>query len=92
MTKNPCLHPADIRKVKCVSSEEISKRLVQKGINPEKFNQYINVIVFNQKGKYPLPAQISGGDLDGDYYFICWDKDLIPEEIEPPHLYDSAIV
>lgn len=42
------------------------------------------------KGKYPLTSQISGSDLDGDNFFICWDKRLIPKTVLDPHLIDEA--
>ena len=36
---------------------------------------------------------MSGGDLDGDVYFVCWDKTLMahltPEMIEPPAKYSK---
>jgi len=54
------------------------------------FENYINVIVFPQRGTYPLSAVISGGDLDGDYYMLCWDPELIPREEWKPNLYDSG--
>lgn len=41
------------------------------------------------KGKYPLTSQISGSDLDGDNFFICWDDRLIPDKAHPPVLIDQ---
>lgn len=35
----------------------------------------------------PHPNECSGGDLDGDIFFISWDNDLIPCETEPPMDY-----
>lgn len=35
----------------------------------------------------PHPNECSGGDLDGDIFFISWDKDLIPCETDPPMDY-----
>jgi RNA-dependent RNA polymerase len=64
VTKNPCLYPSDIRKLKAVNEPRLS--------------HYVNVIVFPQKGKRPHFNEISGSDLDGDMYFIYWDKRLIP--------------
>ncbi len=41
------------------------------------------------KGKYPLTSQISGSDLDGDNFFICWDDRLIPKIVHPPVIIDE---
>lgn len=32
---------------------------------------------------------IKGSDLDGDCYFICWDKRFIPENQREPFNYDE---
>jgi len=39
-------------------------------------------VIFPQKGKVPLTAQISGSDLDGDNFFICWDQTLVPKKTD----------
>ena len=67
-------------------------RLEKKGLPLDRFDYFINVIVFPQRGKYPLSALISGGDLDGDYYLLCWDQLLIPSKQPPYHLYDDGII
>ena len=37
-----------------------------------------------------MPILISGGDLDGDLYFVCWNKDLLPRKPNyPPMDYPS---
>lgn len=41
-------------------------------------------------GKFPLTAQISGSDLDGDNFFICWDDRLIPNKVYDANLIDDA--
>ncbi|KAJ4839358.1 hypothetical protein Tsubulata_043155 [Turnera subulata] len=75
VTKNPCLHPGDIRVLEAVFEEQ----LMAKGL--------VDCIVFPQKGKRPHPNECSGGDLDGDLYFISWDQDLIPSKTENPMDY-----
>ncbi len=64
VTKNPCLHPGDIRILRC-------------NPNCEKLSHMINVIVFSSKGERPVQNEISGGDLDGDSYFVSWNENLI---------------
>jgi hypothetical protein len=41
------------------------------------------------KGKYPLTSQISGSDLDGDNFFVCWDDRLIPKTVHQAVLIDQ---
>ena len=71
VTKNPCLHPGDIKILKAVNNEIIYKNL----------SHMINVIVFSsledENDKRPIQNQISGGDLDGDIYYVSWNKDII---------------
>mmetsp|Transcript_29111 Transcript_29111/g.43875 ORF Transcript_29111/g.43875 Transcript_29111/m.43875 type:complete len:111 (-) Transcript_29111:1382-1714(-) len=63
ITRNPCTHPGDLRRLKSVDCPQL---------------KYLhNVIVFSSKGDRPPPNMMSGGDLDGDVYFITWDEELL---------------
>ena len=64
VTKNPCNHPGDIRKLKAVGPEDPRY---------EELNHNFNVIVFPSKGNRPEQNKMSGGDLDGDVYMAIWD-------------------
>lgn len=48
-----------------------------------------NVIVFPMNGHRPHPAEMSGGDLDGDTFWISSYPDLIFEENEDPFDYQD---
>lgn len=67
--RNPSLHPGDIRVVQAVN-------------NPSLYHLK-DVVVFSQQGDRDVPSMCSGGDLDGDDFFVIWDKDLIPLEWNP---------
>lgn len=74
--RNPSLHPGDIRVVEAVDVP---------GLRHLK-----NVVVFPQKGDRDVPSMCSGGDLDGDDFFIIWDERLLPKEWDfPPMDHDS---
>ncbi|KAF2839041.1 RdRP-domain-containing protein [Patellaria atrata CBS 101060] len=62
--RSPCLHPGDIRVVRAVNKPEL--------------NHLRNVVVFPQTGDQDIPSMCSGGDLDGDEYFVFWDPSLVP--------------
>ena len=66
VTRNPCLHPGDVRKLKAVSDDRIN---VLKHLK--------DVIVFSQKSKQSQASKMSGGDLDGDLFMVCWDPELL---------------
>ena len=71
LARNPSLHPGDMRVVRAVN-------------NP-KLHHHKNVVVFPQTGDRDIPSMCSGGDLDGDDYFISWDEQLIPRLHEWNH-------
>ncbi|XP_052182368.1 RNA-dependent RNA polymerase 2 [Diospyros lotus] len=75
VTKNPCLHPGDIRVLEAVYEVTLD----EKG--------FVDCLVFPQKGQRPHPNECSGGDLDGDLFFISWDENLIPTETVTPMDY-----
>ena len=52
VTRNPCLHPGDLRKIKVVDCPELA--------------HLTDCIVFSTKGQRPAADTMSGGDLDGD--------------------------
>lgn len=63
--RNPSLHPGDIRVVQAVDCP--------------KLRHLRDVVVFPIKGDRPVPSMLSGGDLDGDDFFVIWDQTLIPK-------------
>lgn len=52
VSRNPCLHPGDLRKLKAVNIPQLS--------------HLTDCIVFSTMGKRPTADLMSGGDLDGD--------------------------
>ncbi|KAI9163352.1 RNA-dependent RNA polymerase 1 [Paramyrothecium foliicola] len=75
--RNPSLHPGDIRVVQAVDKP---------GLHHLK-----DVVVFPSTGDRPVPNMLSGGDLDGDDFFVIWDPELLPKEWNhPPMNYAGA--
>ncbi|GJN26944.1 hypothetical protein PR202_gb14913 [Eleusine coracana subsp. coracana] len=78
VSKNPCLHPGDIRVLEAVYDAGLDAR----GL--------VDCVVFLQRGERPHPNECSGGDLDGDLFFITWDDKLIPEKVDAPMDYAAT--
>ncbi|CAK7271078.1 hypothetical protein SEPCBS119000_004416 [Sporothrix epigloea] len=62
--RNPSLHPGDLRVVEAVDVPAL--------------RHLRNVVVFPRTGDRDIPSMCSGGDLDGDDYFVIWDHRLLP--------------
>ncbi|KAG8166523.1 hypothetical protein KVR01_002212 [Diaporthe batatas] len=74
--RNPSLHPGDVRVVEAVDAPEL--------------RHLKNVVVFPKTGDRDIPSMCSGGDMDGDDYFVFWDERLIPLEWYHPPLDHDA--
>lgn len=62
-----------ICKMPCYSVTEIRKVRTKK---VDKLSHLVNCVVFSKKGTRPLTNILSGGDLDGDLYFVTWNDHL----------------
>ncbi|KAF8398929.1 hypothetical protein HHK36_014794 [Tetracentron sinense] len=76
VARNPCIHPGDVR--------------VLQAVNVRALHHLVDCVVFPQKGIRPHPDECSGGDLDGDIYFVSWDPALIPPRQIRPMEHTSA--
>ncbi|OLN96648.1 RNA-dependent RNA polymerase 1 [Colletotrichum chlorophyti] len=68
--RNPSLHPGDIRVVEAVDVPQL--------------RHLKDVVVFPSLGDQDVPSMLSGGDLDGDDFFVIWNPDLIPKKWHHP--------
>jgi len=68
ITKNPCGYLEDVQVLFGVENEILEKI-------------YFDVIVFPRTSQRPIQQLISGGDLDGDIYYVSWNSNLTPPHI-----------
>ncbi|KAK4192574.1 putative RNA-dependent RNA polymerase [Podospora australis] len=68
--RNPSLHPGDIRVVEAVDVPAL--------------RHIRDMVVFPITGDRDVPSMCSGGDLDGDDFFVIWDEKLVPSEWSHP--------
>ncbi|KAF9226166.1 RNA-directed RNA polymerase [Gyrodon lividus] len=76
VVRNPCLHPGDCLKLRAVDHPRLS--------------HLVDCIVFASVAKpkhQAAPAMSSGGDLDGDKFFVCWDPDIVPPRVHESYDY-----
>ena len=66
--RNPSMHPGDIRVVEAVDLPEL--------------RHLRDVVVFPVRGERDVPSMCSGGDLDGDEFFVFWDQRLLPPKAQ----------
>eukprot|EP01083_Nonionella_stella_P152814 490266_1 len=79
VARTPCYYPGDVRVLRCVDPGPA-------------YHHLRDVIVFpvDTEGgrRRPHPDEMSGGDLDGDLFWVCWNPDLIPPRTEEPFVYE----
>ncbi|KAG9237482.1 rna-dependent rna polymeras-like protein [Amylocarpus encephaloides] len=76
VSRAPALHPGDVQMVTGVKPPQGSPLY---GLT--------NCICFSQKGHRDLPSMLSGGDLDGDRYYLLWDENCKPMRTFQPADY-----
>ena len=70
VARTPSARASDIQKVRAVYKPELA--------------HLQDVVVFSKKGPRPLAGKLSGGDYDGDMFWICWEPLLVkPFENRP---------
>ena len=77
VAKNPCYLLGDVQ--------------VLTAVHIDGLDNLIDCIVFPTQGERPHPSEIAGSDLDGDQYFVCWDKDLIVLCVAKPYDYPLEV-
>uniref|UniRef100_A0AC34FMN0 RNA-dependent RNA polymerase n=1 Tax=Panagrolaimus sp. ES5 TaxID=591445 RepID=A0AC34FMN0_9BILA len=78
VTKSPIYHVGDIRYLEAVDAPALMDK--------------VDVIVFPAAGKRPHTDEIGGGDIDGDWYTIFWDPQLLLERHSKSNDYTAPSV
>ncbi|TDL27509.1 RdRP-domain-containing protein [Rickenella mellea] len=74
--RTPAIHPGDVRITQAVNHPLLES------------SKLVNVVVFStQPSDRNLPNMLSGGDLDGDWYTVIWDKNLQIQRVHEPMDY-----
>lgn len=72
------------RRNPCVLSSDIRKLRARQDVPADFKSLYPNVLVFPARGPDSHANECAGGDLDGDLYYVVWDKRLIPANLPIP--------
>ena len=76
VTRSPCVLPTDGRMCPLVLTKPDNMPVeMWEDLNNRPFGSII--FASPKEGTVPLPEIIAEGDLDGDLYFICWNKDIL---------------
>jgi hypothetical protein len=76
VSRSPALEPEDGRMIPVITTKPVTM-----GAKEWEWLQtlHFGALVFAnpRMGQRPLPELIADGDLDGDLYFICWERNLL---------------
>ena len=80
VSRCPVTHPGDLRILDGVSRPELA--------------HLRGCIVFSSLGERPMSNRMAGGDLDGDVYWVGWEKSIIEqvEEVESAEYGKPTVV
>eukprot|EP00934_Nitzschia_sp_Nitz4_P008980 Nitzschia sp. Nitz4//scaffold316_size20630//3027//5458//NITZ4_008655-RA/size20630-snap-gene-0.1-mRNA-1//1//CDS//3329547511//8970//frame0 len=80
VSRSPCLEPTDCKMLEIVKGrpEGMTEDSWQ-WLRNMKFGHIIFSVPRNRYEAVPLPMTIGDGDLDGDDYFVCFDKVILRE-------------
>ncbi|CAH7683052.1 RNA dependent RNA polymerase-domain-containing protein [Phakopsora pachyrhizi] len=76
VSRSPCVHPSDARKVTAVSNRHLMN--------------YEDVLVCPIKGERSLLDYLSGGDYDGDTVTVIWDPNFTEDFVNSDPVADSV--
>jgi len=89
ITRSPCIKASDGRMIKVITSRPAEMTVDEYDwLNMISFGAVI--FGFSKKGMLSTPERIAHGDLDGDRYFVCWEKAIL-EHIEADPLVDIPV-
>jgi hypothetical protein len=72
LAKHPVAHRGDVRVVQAVDpSERVGCSGHKLTSGQHLLDNYVNVVVFSQRGTRPLPNMLSGSDLVSRTYIVC---------------------
>ena len=82
VTRNPCLHPGDVRKLVAVNNARLSDFLV---------GSSGGIIFFSIQGDRSDADCMGGGDFDGDLYLVLLSSNDMVQYVKPmdPHQHPS---
>jgi hypothetical protein len=63
IARNPSMGSWDIQRVRCVFKPELA--------------HLTDTVVFSTRGPVPLTSKLSGGDYDGDTFWICFEPKIV---------------
>ncbi|KAI6830724.1 hypothetical protein KC332_g14599 [Hortaea werneckii] len=70
VARNPLLRNSDMQKARVVFRPELA--------------YFHDVVVFSAQGPRPLASKLSGGDYDGDTFWVCWEPTLVDPFMNAP--------
>lgn len=77
VTCKPCLEPREVRMIEVITTKPVD---VSQAVWDWLGALHLSSPIFaNKTGQRSLLKLIGNGDLDGDLYFVCWEKSMLSQ-------------